>query len=178
MTMNPIPPQAYTKDTLLKAYSWLQNQPQNIKEMASTPDILVSLYLKTTRDGEGALTRPSIQNFKNELKQLAGMMGDFESASGQQPSNPSAAQPTQSAIAQTANPQPVNSSYIPNAHPPVISDSILLSSQQPKLTPHQVQLDAKSWFMIQEVKEKLNLSSEMDALKAIIKIGSERFKNL
>lgn len=76
--MNPIPPQAYTKDSLLKAYSWLQNQDSSIKEMATTPDILVSLYLKATRDGDGVLERPSIQNFKHELKQLAGMMGEFE----------------------------------------------------------------------------------------------------
>ncbi|MCB0369056.1 MAG: hypothetical protein KDD45_06270 [Bdellovibrionales bacterium] len=76
--MNPIPPQAYTRDSLLKAYSWLQNQDSSIKEMATTPDILVSLYLKATRDGDAVLDRPSIQNFKHELKQLAGMMGEFE----------------------------------------------------------------------------------------------------
>ena len=78
MAMNPIPPQAYTKESMLKAYAWLQNQDASIKEMATTPDILVSLYLKANRDGEGALDRPSIQNFKHELKQLAGLMGEFE----------------------------------------------------------------------------------------------------
>lgn len=76
--MNPLPPQAYTKDSLLKAYSWLQNQESSIKEMATTPDILVSLFLKATRDGDSVLERPSIQNFKHELKQLAGMMGEFD----------------------------------------------------------------------------------------------------
>ncbi len=78
MAMNPLPPQAYTKDSLLKAYSWLQNQEASIKEMATTPDILVSLFLKATRDGDSVLERPSIQNFKHELKQLAGMMGEFD----------------------------------------------------------------------------------------------------
>jgi hypothetical protein len=78
MAMNPLPPQAYTKDSLLKAYSWLQNQESSIKEMATTPDILVSLFLKATRDGDSVLERPSIQNFKHELKQLAGMMGEFD----------------------------------------------------------------------------------------------------
>ncbi len=76
--MNPLPPQAYTKETLVHAYAWLQNQSENIKELATTPDVLVSLYLKAKLQGDGALERPSIQNFKNELKNLAGMMGEFE----------------------------------------------------------------------------------------------------
>src|SRR3954470_22465828 len=78
MAMNPLPPQAYTKETLLRAYSWLQNQSSAIKEMATTPDMMVSLFLKANRDGDSALDRPSIQNFKNELKSLAGMMGELE----------------------------------------------------------------------------------------------------
>lgn len=79
MTTNPLPPQAYTKETLLKAYSWLQNQNSHIKELATTPDILVSLYIKAKMNGSAALEAPSIQNFKSELKNLAGMMGEFES---------------------------------------------------------------------------------------------------
>jgi hypothetical protein len=78
MTMNPLPPQAYTKETLLKAYQWMQAQPPAIREMAQTPDILVSLFLKASRDGDQSLDRPSIQNFKTELKNLAGMMGELD----------------------------------------------------------------------------------------------------
>ncbi len=157
MTMNPLPPQAYTKDTLLKAYSWLQNQPNNIKEIASTPDILVSLYLKTTRDGEGALSRPSIQNFKNELKQLAGMMGDLEA-----PVAPAAPMPTAPSVAPVL---------------PPLASAMNYSNETSNTSAYQVHLDSKSWFMIQEVKENLNLSSDMEALRALIKIGSARIKN-
>jgi hypothetical protein len=78
MTLNPLPPQAYTKDILLKAYQWLMSQNSNIKEIATTPDSLVSLYLKAIRDGDSSLDRPSIQNFKNELRSLAGMMGELD----------------------------------------------------------------------------------------------------
>ncbi|MEK6774397.1 MAG: hypothetical protein AABY64_10675 [Bdellovibrionota bacterium] len=155
--MNPLPPQAYTKDTLLKAYSWLQNQPNNIKEIASTPDILVSLYLKTTRDGEGALSRPSIQNFKNELKQLAGMMGDLEA-----PVAPAAPMPTAPSVAPVL---------------PPLASAMNYSNETSNTSAYQVHLDSKSWFMIQEVKENLNLSSDMEALRALIKIGSARIKN-
>lgn len=76
--MNPLPPQAYTKDTLVEAYAWLQSQNDSIKEIATTPDILVSLYMKAKMQGMEALERPSIQNFKTELKSLVGIMGEFE----------------------------------------------------------------------------------------------------
>src|SRR5437868_7911891 len=78
MTMNPLPPQAYTKDTLPKAYMWLVHQNASIRELATTPDILCSLFLKAQRNGDEALDAPSIQNFKKELKSLAGMMGELD----------------------------------------------------------------------------------------------------
>lgn len=78
--MNPLPPQAYTKDTLVKAFQWIQLQGPDIKGLASTPDVLVSLYLKAKLQGEAVLERPSIQNFKNELKNLAGQLGEFAPA--------------------------------------------------------------------------------------------------
>ena len=173
--MNPLPPQAYTKDTLLKAYSWLQNQPHNIKEMASTPDVLVSLYLKTTRDGEGALSRPSIQNFKNELKQLAGMMGELE-APAASPSAPSVALPNfkESSFPESNSLQSQNNSRAES----VIIPQKPVFTEAPSTSNYQIHLDAKSWFLIQEVKERLNLSSEMEALRAVIKIGSTKIKNL
>lgn len=80
MAMNPLPPQAYTKETLARAYEWLQDQNESIKEMATHPDILVSLYLKARLNGNESLERPSIQNFRTELRTLAGMMGDLESS--------------------------------------------------------------------------------------------------
>jgi hypothetical protein len=79
--MNPIPPQAYTKDTLVQAYAWLQNQNDSIKEIATSPDILVSLFLKAKLQGSDFLERPSLKNFKSELKNLAGMMGELDSSS-------------------------------------------------------------------------------------------------
>ena len=78
MHTNPLPPQAYTKETLVKAYQWLQTQNSSIKEMANNPEVLVSLYLKAKLNGDESLERPSIQNFKSELKNLANMMGEFE----------------------------------------------------------------------------------------------------
>lgn len=81
--MNPLPPQAYTKDTLVQAYAWLQSQSDSVKELATNPDILVSLFMKSKTQGDQFFERPSIQNFKNELKNLAGMIGEFEQTPAQ-----------------------------------------------------------------------------------------------
>lgn len=147
--MNPLPPQAYTKDTLLKAYHWLQAQTPSIREMALTPDILVSLYLKSTRDGDHALERPSVQNFKNELKNLAGMMGELDQTG---PLSPSPATILPSA-APVSTPAPQYAAAPQNS----FAGGVLLDSQSQK--------------MIQDIKELLNLGSDHEALRAAIKMG-------
>ncbi|MCE3009116.1 MAG: hypothetical protein LW875_00705 [Proteobacteria bacterium] len=78
MTINPLPPQAYTKETTKQAYDWLMNQPEHIRSLATSMDIAVNLYLTAKRHGTDALERPSIQNFQKELKSLAGLMEEFK----------------------------------------------------------------------------------------------------
>lgn len=164
MTMNPLPPQAYTKDTLLKAYQWLMLQNPSIKEMATTPDILVSLFLKATRDGEGALERPSIKNFKNELKSLAGIMGELDRT----PGSPTQAPP----------PPPVQ--VMPNPSSIAAGTQTQVSYTEKTVTattraPDVLELlDPCSLAMIREVKEGFNLSEDLEALRMLIKIGHNR----
>ncbi len=153
MAMNPIPPQAYTKDTLLRAYAWLQNQNPSIRGMATTPDILVSLYLKTTRDGEEALDRPSIQNFKNELKSLAGLMGELEITQATPRAKP------------VAPPQEFRSPL----PPPVVRNISLTSCED---------LDALSLEMLNEIKDGFNLSDQTEALRLLIKLGYLKAKKI
>lgn len=173
MTMNPCPPQAYTKETLLKAYQWLTGQNSSIKEMATTPDILVSLYLKATRDGDSALDRPSIQNFKNELKSLAGIMGELDRPPQVQHhyAGASAAGQPVMVSAQVAHPAP------PPAQTQVsyTEKTMTATTRSPEVLE---MLDSASKCMIQEVKEEFNLSSDVEALRMLIKIGYSRSKNL
>lgn len=167
MTMNPLPPQAYTKDTLLKAYAWVMNQNQSIKEMATTPDILVSLYLKAHRDGDSALDRPSIQNFKNELKSLAGLMGELDKPQRQDPPPPPAP-----ASAPTTSIQSLQTTQT------VVQATQLTSTiSHGSLQLHQ-QLDDVSLGIIQEVREELNLSSDLEALRVLIKMGHKKTKSI
>lgn len=165
MTMNPLPPQAYTKETLVKAYAWLQSQNENIKELATTPDVLVSLYLRAKLQGDASLDRPSIQNFKKELKNLAGMMGEFEVVEPE--------------------PGPAQSTQTPQA-PPTIrfrsQDYAKPETEGPPLAaaPPELgrQMDIRSQSMIQEVKTQFNLSSDSEALRLLLAVGHNQLKTL
>tara|TARA_B110001454_G_C12723312_1_gene436638 strand:+ start:52598 stop:53152 length:555 start_codon:yes stop_codon:yes gene_type:complete len=183
--MNPIPPQAYTKDSLLKAYAWLQNQDPSLKEMATTPDILVSLYLKATRDGDAALDRPSIQNFKHELKQLAGLMGEFEKEG-----TPAVA--AKSADALNIQGPPKRESPQKVAEALTLDFQALEKKYNSGLTTHvntqpsqavssmsgSLELDSTSIALINEVRLKLNLTTNQEALKMLIQVGYNKTKKL
>jgi hypothetical protein len=168
MAMNPLPPQAYTKETLGKAFAWLQAQPENLKEFATSPDILVSLYLKAKLNGEGALERPSIQNFKNELKSLAGMMGDFEVM------EPAAASEAfVGAAATRAQIDDKRFSDVVTERQP--ETQVRAPSSSPAQSPL---LDVKSKAMISETMEAFNLSSESEALRLLISSGHKALKRI
>lgn len=184
MTMNPLPPQAYTKDTLLKAYQWLMNQNPSIKEMATTPDILVSLFLKATRDGDSALERPSIKNFKSELKSLAGMMGELDRPHiiGTPPAMPSATilESTAEPVSTSGNSHSKNAGGASANQTQVSQVSYTEKTVTATSRPVDLMslLDATTKAMIQEVKEELNLSSDLEALRMLVKVGHSRCKGL
>ena len=141
MAINPLPPQAYTKETLQKAYQWLLNQNSSIKEMASSQDMLISLYLKAQRNGDASLEAPSIQNFKQELKSLATMIGDFQA-------------------------------------PPAGATAQMTPSMNAPSTSAMNDLDSASLQAIHDVKTILNLSSDTEALRALIALGLKSFKKI
>ena len=198
MTMNPLPPQAYTKEILLKAYQWLMSQNSSIKEIATTPDILVSLYLKATRDGDSALERPSIQNFKNELKSLAGLMGELDrpnqshmgaTAAGPATMSASASMATMTATAHTAPTMAHGQMTLPHQNvaptPAVQPQTHQVSYTEKTVTattsrPAELleAFDCGTRLMIQEVKEEFNLSSDLEALRMLIKIGYVKAKGM
>lgn len=171
MTMNPLPPQAYTKDILLKAYQWLMTQESSTKEIATTPDILVSLFLKAGRDGDSVLERPSIKNFKNELKSLAGMMGELD-----RPANPAGASAAGPAVAAPIARSTQTTAYpLPQTQVSYTEKTMTATTHAPN--PLEI-LDCGTRLMIQEVKEEFNLSSDLEALRMLIKIGYVKSKGM
>jgi len=152
MIVNPLPPQAYTKDTLVEAYAWIQAQPDHIKEMATSPEMLVSMFMKSKMQGNDCFDRPSIQNFKKELKNLAGIVGEF------------------------SQPQSLKSEVRNEQRQDHKQDIKFESKTEATRSEKQVglQLDLKSISMIQEVKTQFNLSSDQEALRMIISVGHQK----
>ena len=189
MTLDYYPPQAYTKETLLKAYNWLQNQSDAVREVATTPDQLVSLYLKSSRGGvtQESLERPSVQNFKSELKSLAGMMGDLEKKNA--PTEPTYYQHPQPPQQQTYTPPqptytPPQQSYsAPQSQNPFSTQYQVQTSPSPTTQPSvgpqtSKSLDEMTQSLIREVKTELNLSSDQEALRMLVKIGYQKVQSL
>jgi hypothetical protein len=177
MAMNPLPPQAFTKDTLQKAYQWLLLQSSSIKELATSQDVLVSLYLKAQRNGDASLETPTIQNFKQELKSLVNLMGDLQ---GAQPTTSSAqnlgANPN---IAGSNNGTGSNST--PNYGLGVGAGATSRSSSSLTTTSTQslgLELDSQSLAAIAEIRVNLNLGADSEALRALISIGYKHLKKI
>lgn len=147
-------PQAYTKDTLVRAFEWLQNQPDKVKDMADNPETLVSLYQKAHGHGvfkpKGSLINsqideqaPSSKHFMNELKDLAQDLEEF------------------------------------NTSPPMPSPSKkrIVSNYQPTKetsTNSEVVFDAKTLQMLNQIQTRFNLSSTNEALRMLIAVGYEK----
>lgn len=165
MTVNPLPPQAYTKETLQKAYTWLLSQSASVKEMASSQDMLVSMYLKAQRNGDASLETPSIQNFKQELKSLANLIGDLQTSvpSAQAPSA-NTSYTTSLPTYPTSNPTPQPQARMPQNFAPS--------------APPVSGLDEQSLAAINDVKLALNLSSDVEALRALISLGYKQFRKM
>jgi len=187
MVMNPLPPQAYTKEILQKAYSWLLTQSASIKEMASSQDMLVSLYLKAQRSGDASLEVPSIQNFKQELKSLASMMGDL-SSSGQAnsaanngpfpPHSPTQMNSAASFESQQSSHNSMNSSAHNGASAHSGATTVQHSGNLNLDLNSLNRLDQHTLSAIADVKNTLNLSSDAEALRALVSLGYKQFKKI
>lgn len=180
MTVNHMPPQAYTKETLARAFEWLRHQNESVQKLATSSEALIGLYLREQRRGEGATTdRPSLQNFKSELKSLASMMGELSTdrptpaqAPTQNPVPISQAPTSQASVPPVASPATShNSSYAMPA-----SSFATSASQIPEDSLSR--LDGRTLEMIREVKAQFNLSSDSEALRMLVSIGFKQARTL
>ena len=167
MTVNPLPPQAYTKETLQKAYTWLLTQSASVKEMASSQDMLISLYLKAQRNGDASLDTPSIQNFKQELKSLANLIGDLQT-------------PTQTQQAPAAHTPPSYTTTLPTYPTSTTTPQpqVRMPQNFAPSAPPISGLDEQSLAAINDIKTTLNLSSDVEALRALISLGYKQFRKM
>lgn len=170
MALN-LPPQAYTRETLMQAFDWIRTQPKTIQELAQNSDTLVSIYMQARRRGGSLpLQNPvSAQNFKQDLKNLAEGLKQFEFEGGS------------SAIADAGVAVPQTPQQIPQPPPTMASPAhFAAAATQPTASPslYDLNLDAKSLDAARKVQQKLNLSSENEALRLLIALGFEKVREL
>jgi hypothetical protein len=79
--VNTIPPQAYTRDTLVKAIEWIGTQPPSVRERANSADLVVSFYLQARKTAAGLEAPISHEHFKSDLRHLAEDLKKFEDPS-------------------------------------------------------------------------------------------------
>jgi hypothetical protein len=153
-----LPPQAYTRETLVKAIDWLSRQPQAVKERANSADLVVSHYLQALRRNNEQMEAPiSGETFREDLKNLALDLKQFD--------EPFAPPPPQTVRRESpVAPEPPE----PTPTPP------------PRAAAKAVtwEVDARSLALAREIQQRLNLSSEADGLRMLITLGSERAREL
>ena len=152
-----LPPEAFTKETLQKAFNWLQDQPEPIRNSVHTPERLVSLFRKAQRI-QNQDAPVSSKKFIHDLKDLAGSLDQFDAPSGKKEiPSPELPNPPQAEL------------------PPQFDFS---EKSEESSTPVGLALDPLSQDRVDQVKKRLNLSSDQEALRALISLGFEKFSHL
>jgi len=184
----------YSRVDLQAAFNWLVNQPDHVRKQASDPDRLMTLYYRSsgrpnaethsvrtdsvrvdTLRMESSTSRMeseapvSSQNFLSDLRQINEALRQFES-----PQPAPLAQPT------SYHPNPIPAAATPTMTAQMTAPA---SNQAPTPTPIQtplapVALNARTLETLQEVREKLNLSSDLEALQMLISLGYKQLKPL
>jgi hypothetical protein len=172
-----LPPQAYTRDTLVKAIDWVATQSQTTRERASSADALVSLYLQSRRRAnEWQNEAPaSAENFRTDLKNLAEDLKQFE-----EPSVPPQVNHVHNVPVHEAR----YDHYVapaPQYHQPVRPPARPADPPPPPKAPPVISgwvVDDRTLSAAKEIQVRLNLSSDTEALRFLVTLGIERARQL
>jgi hypothetical protein len=201
MAFTHLPPQAYTRDVLAAAYEWLRSQPQSIRELATSSDNLVSLYMQSRRrpgslsqmtnaeltslqtPANPVMNTASAEAFKKDLRSLAEGLKQFEEFPETQtapsaltpaaPINPPVVAPSPTTLAQAV--MPPAPPKAPQAPTPVSMPPPMPTTTAPL---NSWGLDQRSVDNLKQVQQMLNLSTEREALRMLIAIGYDKIKDL
>jgi len=171
-TTGNMPPQAYTREMLSQAFEWLKTQPVSIRERATTADGLVSMYLQSRRtSGAAVVDAPSVESFKSDLRNLAENMRTFETAEAPPVTirPPLHHKPPAETFTHTG---PAVSPSVPT------TATVTTGVSAPKPIEPRHSYDSQTMECIQTVREKLNLSSDSEALRMLVKLGFEKVRSI
>jgi hypothetical protein len=165
-----LPPQAYTREILVQAFEWWSMQAPALKERATTADAIVSFYLQARRRGAAHPDTPlSGEVFKNDLKTLAEGLKQFEDSVAPPPQPLRSFAPPVTPPVQHAPAPPLATPLPPTAAPvpPTAAAGVVVWS-----------VDARSVQAAKEIQLRLNLGSEIEALRMLVTLGIERSREL
>ncbi len=165
MAHNNIPPQAFTKEDLAKAYLWIQSQPEYVKNMATSKDTLVALYLQARRNGNAAVENiapVSSRDFKTQLQSLATELNQFEKERLSFIPIP---------------PEPAPAKIQENTNYTERSIELKVSERAP-VADNQLVLDEKSQQIVNEIRDQLNIQSDVEIIRMLISLGYDKLKTI
>lgn len=174
MTKSNLPPQAYTKEDIAKAFVWVQTQPEFVKNMATSKEALIALYLQARRNGVSSLEHnivpASTRDFQSQLQTLAGELNQFEKE-----------KMTFTASA-PLNPTPPQADFneMKASEPKYDERSIQFKMTERRNTEPDgsFSLDPKSQQLVDSVKAHLNMESEKDIIRMLMVLGYERLMTI
>lgn len=168
------PPQAYTREILVKAINWIQGQPPAVRARATSADLVVSHYLQACRRADMQSTTPvSGETFREDLKNLAADLKQFEEPVVAPPTPPSFSHgPVYTSTPEITPPVQMPAPPPLQTPPPTVAPP---SHEAPLIT---WSVDARSLSQARELQERLNLGSETEALRVLITLGAEKAREL
>jgi hypothetical protein len=188
MSYGKMPPQAYTKETLQEAFEWWSEQTDDLRSQIQDKDDLVGYYLKShgiksyTPENSEGFTRTAKESFSSELKGLAKNLEDFEdytapSAQSKKVSNYREQRVETQPSFQIPFPD-LSKTLVPASDDKTPVSSSLQVKPKANIQNSFFKLDAQSKETVRRAKEALNLSSEDEALRALISLGKSRIKSI
>lgn len=196
-TTSSTPSAIYGRGDLQAAFNWLVNQPENIRKQASDPDRLMTLYYRSS--GRPELARPDVnieteapissQNFISDLRQINEAMRQFDRTPGYSAGTTAPLTPgptmsasmasalSQSAAFAEARPQPKLGSPPQNQGASTLPPTSSVSAPS-SMNAGTLPVLPGTAAIISEVREKLNLSSDAEAVNALVAIGYKSLKPL
>jgi len=188
MSYGKMPPQAYTKETLQEAFEWWSEQNEDLRSQIQDKDDLVGYFLKSrggkaySPENSEGFTRTAKESFSSELKGLAKNLEDFEDYTGPtlQPKKAfNMKEPIQEAQPSFQMPFPdLSKTLVPASDDRVPSSNSLQVKPKVNLQNSFFKLDPQSKATVEKAKVALNLSSEDEALRALISLGKAKIKSI
>jgi hypothetical protein len=198
------PAGVYGRGDLQAAFNWLVNQPEHIRKQASDPDRLMTLYyrssgrpemVRVTRDeNQNPTSRIEIeapvsgQTFISDLRQINEALRQFDGPTAQasihtplpapQPihHSQSSAQANGHSNNHVSGHSSGHSSAHANGNPAGAASSQFSQATEPFFNPANPAV--KTQALLSEVREKLNLSSDAEALNVLVSLGYRSLKPL